>query len=76
MVIGNIFYNNRDNEHAIAFDLDASEENRSYTAENLIIKTAFLGDCKRILEANYSAKIEYCGIHGTFVEKESGTFFS
>ena len=73
VVIENIFYHNRDNEHAVAFDLDASEENRSYTVENLMIKNAFLGNCKRIFETNYSAKIEYYQIHGTFVEKENGT---
>jgi len=70
VVFENIFYNNRDNDYATAFDLDINQ--KMYKAENLFIRRAFLGNCKKIFNMKCDGEIKYSDIHGTYVESEAG----
>ena len=69
VVVENVFYSNRDNDFATAFDLD--ENGGTYTTENFIVRNAFVGNCKKVFHAAYGA-IEYTGVRGTYVEQENG----
>lgn len=69
VVIENVFYKNEDNEFGVAFDL--IQKDKEFTAENFLIRNAFLGNCKTPFFANYGS-IQYSGVFGKRVEKESG----
>lgn len=69
VVIENVFYKNEDNDFATAFDLIQKDE--KFTAENFLVRNAFLGNCKTPLYANYGA-IHYSGVFGKYVETENG----
>lgn len=70
VVIENVFYQNKDNEFATAFDFDINE--KSFKAENVVIHNAFLGNCKKIFNMKLNGEVYYSGLYGANVEKESG----
>lgn len=70
VVIENVFYQNRDNDFATAFDFDINE--KEFKAENVVIHNAFLGNCKKIFNMKLEGEVQYNGLHGSHVEKESG----
>lgn len=69
VVIENVFYKNEDNDFATAFDLHQKEQ--EFTAENVLVRNAFLGNCKTPFRVDYGT-LSYSGVFGTNVEKESG----
>lgn len=71
VVFENIFYTNVDNDFATAFDLD--ENLQEHEIENLIIRHAFLGNCKNIFNMKHNGEVEYEDIRGNYVESRSGT---
>ncbi len=71
VVIENVFYKNEDNDFATAFDLHQKEQ--EFTAENVLVRNAFLGNCKTPFNVTYG-RICYSGVLGKCVEKESGVF--
>lgn len=71
VLIENVFYDNRDNEHATAFDFDINR--RDCCVENVIINRAFLGNCKNIFHVACDGQVEYSNFRGNHIEKESGT---
>ena len=62
--------NNTDNEYATAFDLDINQENRK--VENLIIKDAFLENCRKIFNVQCDGEVAYRNIYGKYVTKQEG----
>lgn len=70
VVFENIFYDNRDNDYATAFDLEVNRP--GYRVENLKIRNAFLGNCKNIFNVGCEGEIRYDGVYGTNVTKETG----
>lgn len=69
VVFENVFYKNEDNEFGVAFDL--IQKDQEFTAENILVRNAFLGNCKTPFYANYGA-VHYSGVYGKHVEKGSG----
>lgn len=70
VIFENIFMNNTDNEHATAFDLDINRENRK--VENLIVKDAFLGNCRKIFNVQCDGEVAYRNLYGKYVTKQEG----
>lgn len=70
VVIENVFYQNKDNEFATAFDFDINE--KSFKAENVVIHNAFLGNCKKIFNMKLEGEVHYSGLYGANVETEKG----
>ena len=70
VVFENVFYKNEDNEFGVAFDL--IQKDQEFTAENVFVRNAFLGNCKKPFFVNYGS-LSYSGVYGTHVEKESGS---
>ncbi len=71
VVIENVFYQNRDNDFATAFDFDINE--KDCKAENVVIHNAFLGNCKKIFNMACDGEVEYEGLHGSYVTAKNGT---
>ena len=71
VVIENVFYQNKDNDFATAFDFDINEVSRK--AENVVIRNAFLGNCKKPFNMKLDGEVSYSGLYGNFIEQESGT---
>lgn len=71
VVIENVFYDNVDNDHATAFDLDIND--KECRAENLFVRTAFLGNCKNAFHVACDGEIRYRDVHGTHIEQEDGS---
>lgn len=71
VVVENVFYSNRDNDYATAFDLDVNRP--GFKAENLFIRNAFLGNCKNVFNMQCDGEIRYDGLCGTHVTEASGT---
>jgi len=69
VVIENVFYQNEDNGFAVAFDLN--QKDGEFSAENVLIRNAFLGNCKTPFNVTYGS-VFYSGVFGKNVEKESG----
>lgn len=69
VVFENVFYKNEDNDFGIAFDL--IQKDQKFTAENVLVRNAFLENCKTPFFANYGS-IRYSGVFGKHVERESG----
>jgi len=69
VVIENVFYQNKDNGFGTAFDL--IQKDQEFSAENFLVRNAFLGNFKKPFFVHYGA-IHYSGVFGTHVEKESG----
>ncbi len=69
IVIENVFYKNEDNEFATAFDLH--QKDQEFTAENVFVRNAFLGNCKTPFRVDYGS-LRYAGVFGKHVETESG----
>lgn len=70
VIFENIFLQNTDNEFATAFDLDINE--KECRVENLFIKNAYLGNCKKIFKVNCDGEIRYRDIYGTYVTENEG----
>ncbi len=70
VVIENVFYQNRDNDFATAFDFDINE--KPCRAENILIQNVFLGNCKNIFHMACDGEVEYSGLRGTYVERRNG----
>lgn len=70
VVFENVFYKNEDNDFATAFDLH--QKDQEFTAENVLVRNAFLGNCKTPFRVDYG-KLSYSGVFGKNVEKESGS---
>ena len=68
--IENVFYDNRDNDFATAFDFDINR--RECKVNNVIINRAFLGNCKKIFHIACDGQVEYTGLRGSHVENENG----
>lgn len=66
----NIFMNNTDNDYACAFDLDINEKN--WKVENLIIKDAFLGNCKKAFNVKCDGEVTYHNLYGTYITNKEG----
>jgi len=71
VVVENVFYDNRDNGHAVAFDLDVNRP--GYRAENLLVRNAFVGNCQKIFHVGSAGEIRFEGLHGTCADRESGS---
>ena len=69
-VFENIFYNNVDNDDAVAFDFDVNEE--MYTLENVVINRAFVGNCKNVFSLNQKGNVIFREIYGKHVEQQNG----
>ena len=69
VVFENVFYKNEDNDFGIAFDL--IQKDQKFTAENVLVRNAFLENCKTPFFVNYGS-IRYSGVFGKHVERESG----
>ena len=70
VVIENVFYDNRDNDYATAFDF--SKNLRDFGVEQVLIRRAFLGNCKNIFNLQCDGEISYCDLFGAHVENSSG----
>lgn len=70
VIFENIFMQNTDNDFATAFDLDINE--KQCKVENLFVKNAFLGNCKKAFSVNCDGDIKYRDIYGKYVTQESG----
>ncbi|MBR6793905.1 MAG: hypothetical protein IKM48_06085 [Clostridia bacterium] len=71
VVIENVFYQNRDNDFATAFDFDINQ--KDFKAENVVIQNAFLGNCKNIFNMKMDGTLHYSGFYGANVKKANGT---
>ncbi len=69
VVFENVFYKNEDNDFGIAFDL--VQKDQEFTAENVSVRNAFLGNCKTPFFVNYGS-LRYSGVFGKHVKQESG----
>ncbi len=65
-VIENIFFDCIDNEDAIAFDF--ARNKRDNTIENVMIRNAFVGNCKTPIRNEQKGKPTVDGLHGKFVQ--------
>lgn len=70
VVIENVFYNNQDNDYATAFDF--SKNLRDFGVEQVLIRRAFLGNCKNVFNLQCDGEISYCDLFGAHVEHSSG----
>lgn len=70
VVFENIFYDNRDNESAVAFDLDRNV--RDFRVEHLLVRRAFLGNCKTPFSVQCEGEICYSELFGEYAERSEG----
>ena len=70
VIIENVFYNNTDNEYATAFDLDLNK--RDFKIEHLIVRSAFLGNCKHPFSVKCDGVLRYSEVYGENVDQPSG----
>ena len=71
VIIENVFYNNTDNDYATAFDLDVNQ--RDYKIDRLIVRNAFLGNCKHPFDVRCDGVLRYSEVYGENVEQPSGS---
>jgi len=72
ILIENVFYKNDDNRFATAFDLDC-DGRHPFSAENVEISHAFLGNCERIFNVKCEGEIFYERLYGAFAPKGQGS---
>lgn len=65
-VFENIFYECTDNEYSTAFDFDINT--RECTMENVIIRNAFLGNCKRAVNMQHKGTLTLINVQGKDVK--------
>lgn len=70
VVIENVFYDNRDNDYATAFDF--SKNLRDFGVEQVLIRRAFLGNCKHIFNLQCDGEISYSDLFGAHVDRSFG----
>ncbi len=61
VVFENLYYKDSDREDAVAFDLAVTGEKRTF--ENVIIKNAFIGNCKKLLNMEHEGQILFDGLY-------------
>ncbi len=67
VVFENLYYMDSDREDAVAFDLAVTGEKRKF--ENVIVKNAFIGNCKKILNMEHDGQIVFDGLYTENIEK-------
>ncbi len=70
VVIEDVFYNNTDNDFATAFDFDINQVERR--VENVIVRRAFLGSCRKPFSLREKGNVIFEEIRGRFVTESSG----
>ncbi len=70
VVIENVFYNNTDNNFATAFDFELNGTPRR--VEDVIIRRAFLGNCRKPFNLHQEGNVIFSELCGTYVEQRCG----
>ncbi len=70
VLIENVFYQNWDNDFATAIDLDLNRE--EFRADDLVVRNAFLGNCKNIFHMACRGEVEFSSLRGTYVKQKDG----
>ena len=70
VVIEDVFYDNTDNDFATAFDFDINQVERR--AENVVIRRAFLGSCRRPFSLREKGNVIFEEVRGAYVEESRG----
>lgn len=67
VVFENLYYMNSEREDAVAFDLAVTGEKRKF--ENVIIKNAFIGNCRKLLNMEHNGQIVFDGLYAENAEE-------
>lgn len=68
VVFENIFYDCRDNERSVAFDLIQTE--KPHTLENVEIRSAYLGNCAKAVNMGHFGTLTMTNVHGVDLESK------
>ena len=61
VVFENIYYQDTEREDSVAFDLAVTD--KMNVLENVIVKNAFLGNCKKVLNMEHEGRIVFDGLY-------------
>lgn len=68
VVFENIFYDCRDNDRSVAFDLIQTE--KPHALENVEIRNAYLGNCAKVVNMGHFGTLTMTDIHGDDLENK------